>query len=137
MAAQSLFDPAFATLYQAVQSAQVDIDNADQQVSQATSQTAGNTFLVYDPPSTVWASLSKKSLALDLVIGLVVGLLLSGAFIVGTTAFDHSLRYAHEVPDLLGVPVLASVAYGKDLAHVQHSPVSKSGTGATDGKRVG
>jgi hypothetical protein len=137
MAAQSLYDPAFATLYQAVQSTQVDIDNADQQISQATSQSAGNTFLVYDPPSVVQASLSKKSLALDLAIGLAVGLLLSGAFIVGTTALDHSLRYAHEVPDLLGVPILASVGYGKELAREQRSPVSASGGDASDGKRAG
>jgi len=137
MAAQSLFDPAFAALYQAVQSTQVDIDNADQQISQATSQSAGNTFLVYDRPSVVQASLSKKSLALDLAIGLAVALLLSGAFIVGTTALDHSFRYADEVPDLLGVPVLAAVAYGEGLARGQRSPVSAFGAGTSDGERVG
>lgn len=136
MAAQSLFDPAFALLYQAVQSIQVDIDHADQQISQATSQTAGNTFQVYDSPSAERASLSKKSLALDLVIGLAVGLLLSGAFVVGTTASDKSLRSAREVPDLLGLPVLASVAYGEELARRQRSPISDSRAGVSDEGRV-
>jgi hypothetical protein len=127
MAAQSLFDPAFATLYQTVQSAQVDIDNAEQQISQATSQSAGTTFQVYDPPNSVQASLSKKSLVLDLVIGLAVGLLISGAFVVGATASDHSLRTVQDVPDLVGLPVLGSVAYGEALAHEQRSLVSAAG----------
>lgn len=137
MAAQSLFDPAFAALYQAVQSAQVDINNADQSISQATSQSAGNTFQVYDSPSAVPASLSKKSLALDLVIGLVVGLLISGAFVVGTTASDHSVRYAYEVPELLGLPVLGSVAYGQELARKGRPPASTSAAVASDVKDAG
>jgi len=111
MASQSLFDPKFATLYQAVQSAQVDVNNADQALSKIEPQGAGSAIQVVDPPTVVPPSSSKKTLALYLVIGLVVGVLLSGAFVVVTTARDHSLRYADEVPDLLGLSILATVPY--------------------------
>jgi hypothetical protein len=117
MAAQALFDPKFAALYQAVESAQVDLHNAQQQLSQVgSSNAAQSTIVVYDPPAAQTAAISKKTLALDGGIGLLVGLLLSGVFVVLTTARDHSVRYADEVPELVGLTVLASLPYSEDLA---------------------
>ncbi|MBV9280906.1 MAG: hypothetical protein JOZ41_12560 [Chloroflexi bacterium] len=128
MAAQSLFDPKFAALYQAVQTAQTDLRNAQQQIAQLTSPAAlQSTVQVVDPPSAIVAATSKKTLIMYLGIGLIVGLILSGAFVVMTTARDHSLRYADEVPDLLGLPVLTSVPYSQVLARRGSPPAAGTG----------
>jgi capsular polysaccharide biosynthesis protein len=117
MAAQALFDPKFAQLYQGVQSAQEDVRNANQQLAQvASAEGTGSSIQVIDPPNEVISPVSKKTLALYFAIGFLVGILLSGAFVVITTARDKSLRYADEVPDLLGVPVLATIPFSADLA---------------------
>jgi hypothetical protein len=116
MAAQELFDPRFAALYQTVQSAQVAARNADQQLTQANAAVgAGSAVQVIDPPAETLFPVSKKTMLLYAVIGLLVGILLSGLFIVITTARDTSLRYADEVPDLLGVPVLATIPFTPGL----------------------
>jgi uncharacterized protein involved in exopolysaccharide biosynthesis len=116
MAEQALFDPKFAALYDAVQSAQVDVRNADQQLSQATSLAGtGGSIEVIDAPSEVISATSKKTLALYFGIALLLGLVLSGGFVVLMTARDKSLRFADEVPDLLGLPILATIPFEPGL----------------------
>jgi uncharacterized protein involved in exopolysaccharide biosynthesis len=109
MADRALFDPTFASLYQAVQSAQVAVHGADQQLSQAVGPNGlGSSIQVIDPPSAEPSQTSKKQLLLDVGIGLIAGLVLAGAFVVWMTAIDRSLRYPEEVAQLLGIRVLAS-----------------------------
>jgi uncharacterized protein involved in exopolysaccharide biosynthesis len=117
MANRSLIDPTFAALYQAVQSEQVAVHNASQQLSQTTTPNVlGSSIQVYDPPAVQPALTSKKTLLLDIAIGLIVGLLLSTIFIVWMTATDHTLRYPQEVSELVGLPVLVSTPQVAALA---------------------
>lgn len=129
MAEQALFDPTFATLYQAVQSSEVALQHTDDLLSQASPQlSSGSTIQVIDSPSLRPSSTGKKTLVLDMGIGLVLGLFLSGLFVVWKTASDPSLRNPQEVEELVGLPILACVPYtGK--------PVRKHGATQTgDGR---
>lgn len=117
MAAQALFDPNFATLYQAVQSSQIDVQNAEEQLAQIGSQSNNQAiFQVIDQPSFATISSRKKTAILDVMIALVVSLLLSGGFLAVKTTLDRSLRYADEVPELVGIPVLGVIPYSPILA---------------------
>lgn len=112
LALRQLSDPTLATFYQAVQSAQTDETNIQQQLAQARAvQSSQAAFRVIDPPTAKLAPISKKKKLTSLLIPLVLGLLISGAFVVIRTALDRSLRYADEVPALLGLRVLATVPY--------------------------
>jgi uncharacterized protein involved in exopolysaccharide biosynthesis len=109
MANRTLVDPTLASMYEAVQSGQVAVHNAAQQLSQvSTPNNLGNSIQVIDAPNAQLPQTSKKQLAMDLGIGVVVGLLLSTIFIVSMTAADRSLRYPQEVTALAGLPVLVS-----------------------------
>ena len=110
IAAQSLFDAKFATLYQAVQSAQADVQNTQQQLSQLQSRgTARTTMRVIDSPTIGVSSSGKKKALQSLAIFFIAGLLLGGGFIVVRTRLDRTIRFADEVPDLLGLPVVAVI----------------------------
>jgi hypothetical protein len=50
---------------------------------------------------------SKRQIAMDSAIFLIIGVLLSGIAVIGTTVFDQSFRIPGEVPQLLNLPILA------------------------------
>jgi uncharacterized protein involved in exopolysaccharide biosynthesis len=52
---------------------------------------------------------SKRQMARDSAIFLAAGVLLSGIAVVGTSLFDQSFRIPEEVPQLLSLPLLASL----------------------------
>jgi uncharacterized protein involved in exopolysaccharide biosynthesis len=114
--AQMAVDPTLASLYQQVQSDQASVSNIRQQVaalqmqSTASSAPGQDGLRVVDPPSLTIIS-SKKKEILNLALYLLAGLLLGGGFVVTRTLLDRSLRHADEVPDLLGLPVLAVLPY--------------------------
>lgn len=115
-----LSDPKLATLYQVAQGAQVDVTTAAQSLAKARSQLSSQSaFRVIDPPAAKVATLSKVKKLTGLAIPLALGLLLGIAFLVIKTAQDRSLRFADEVPELLGLPILAVVPYSRQLAPVQ------------------
>lgn len=108
-------DPTLATLYQQVQNDQTAFQTAQEQLGAALTQHQSfgnhailNTFQMIDPPATVPLS-NKKQKITDLGVALLVGLIIGGGFIVLKTAMDRSLRFADEVPDLLGLPLLATI----------------------------
>ena len=70
-----------------------------------------------DPPSVPSNSFSKRSLLHGLGIAIFAGLLLAGGFVVLRTALDQSVRYADEVPELLGLPVLGVVPYSREFSN--------------------
>jgi capsular polysaccharide biosynthesis protein len=114
---ESLIDPRFATLYQAMQSAETNVQLAQEQLSAERVQGAAHGgFQVLDAPSVQILPASKKTAVLDVGIALVTGLLLAGAFVTLATALDHSVRFVEEVPEVLGLPILASVPYSPVLA---------------------
>lgn len=69
-------------------------------------------FAVVDAPAAQPTSIGKKQLLLLLLVPLLVGVVLGGAFIVVRTALDRSIRRPGEVETLLGLPVLAVMPYG-------------------------
>ena len=110
-------DSTLATLYQQSQADQAAVNNAESQLVQLSSKRVVTTtgpqqsnFHVQDSPNIAVVS-QKKQQILDLAIGLVLGLLLGLGFMVTKTLLDRSIRYAGEVPELLGLPVLAVVPY--------------------------
>jgi hypothetical protein len=95
LALQQLSNPRLASLYQAVQITQTNLTNAQQQLAHVeTQQTSQSTIRVLDPPSAQIVLTSKKKQLTKLLIPLVLGLILSGAFIVIMTLRDPSLRSA-------------------------------------------
>jgi len=111
---QILVNPSLAALYDAQQTAQSNDQAAKAQYNQG--QPAGglgSALTVIDNPTVVPASASKKALILDAGIGLVIGLLLSCAFVATATLRDRSLRHAYEVPAVIGLPILASIPYSR------------------------
>jgi uncharacterized protein involved in exopolysaccharide biosynthesis len=116
MADRALFDPTFSALYQTAQSAQVAVHNSEQQLTDVSGPNSlGSSIQIIDAPGIQPAQVSKKQLALDLGIGIIVGLLLGIVYVVVTTAADHSLRYSEEVSQLVGLPVLVSTPYVPEL----------------------
>lgn len=114
---ESLIDPRFAMLYQTMQSAQTNVQLAQEQLSAVNVQgSVQGTFQVIDAPSARILPSSKKTILMDVGIALVMALLLTGSFVVVSTALDHSLRFVDEVPDVLGLPILATVPYTPALA---------------------
>lgn len=114
LAAQQLSDPQLAALYQAVQTAQTNLTNAQQQLAQVEAQQSSQAAIrVLDQPSTRIILTSKKKQLTGLLIPFVLGLILSGAFLVIMTLRDRSLRSPDDAIDLLGLPVLAVVPYTK------------------------
>lgn len=116
VAQQTLVDPNLAALYEAQQTAQNNEQAAKTQYDQA--QPAGglgSALTVIDAPTVVPATASKKALILNAGIGLIIGLLLSFAFIVAATLRDQSMRYAGEVLGVTGLPVLASIPYSQKM----------------------
>lgn len=75
-------------------------------------------FTVVDPPAAQPASVGKRVLLLLLLIPLLVGVVVSAAFVVVKTALDRSIRRPDEVQQLLGLPLLAIVPY--------HAPANAS-----------
>lgn len=114
-------DLTLAALYQQNQSDRTQVTSAQQRVTgyQMQGSAAGSvddgTYTVVDPPALIVVSAGKKQ-QLNLIIALLVGLLLGGAFMVIKTALDPSLRFADEVPTLLDLPVLGVVPYNRALA---------------------
>lgn len=114
---QSLTDPRFATLYQTMQSAETNVQLAQEQLSSVTAErTVQGAFQVIDAPSATVIPVAKKKVLTNVVIALAIALLLGGVFVVTRTALDHTLRSAYEVPDLIGLPVLAVLPYSAALA---------------------
>jgi hypothetical protein len=109
-----LVNPTLAALYDAQQTAQSNDQAAKAQYNQA--QPAGglgSALTVIDNPTVVPVASSKKALVLDAGIGLVIGLLLSCAFVALATLRDHSLRHPYEVTAVTGLPILASIPYSR------------------------
>jgi len=115
----ALTDPKLANLYQLVQSAQLDVRNANQSIAAASQPPARNPLVTIDEPSSAAAGVTKKTLLLDGGIGLVLALLLGAGFVVVATARDHSLRREYEVRQVVGLDVLTVLPYSP------HSPPSK------------
>jgi uncharacterized protein involved in exopolysaccharide biosynthesis len=116
VAFRQLSDPRLAALYQAVQTAQANVTTAQQQLTSAQTQQASQGLVrVLDPPSAQVVLTSKKKRLTNLMIPLVLGFILSGAFIVAMTLRDRSLRSPDDVLDLLGLPVLAVIPYTRGL----------------------
>lgn len=134
IASESLFDPKFASLYQAVQAAQTDVQSAEQQLAQMRAAARQTSFRIVDPPAFSSAPSRKKTAILDLGIALLAGLLIGGGFIVLRTTLDRSLRFADEVPDLVGLPVLAVLPYNRPAAA---RPTAKATLAVVGGKRMG
>lgn len=118
---QTASDPTLASLYlqhkqdqDAVTGLQTKIKALVSQISDPTGVARGLGYTVLDPPSVVRVSQRKKQMT-GLGIGLVVGLLLSLAFIVAMTALDPSIRRPEEVPLMLDLPVLVIVPYSVAL----------------------
>jgi capsular polysaccharide biosynthesis protein len=125
-------DPTLATLYQQYQADQANVASAQQQLTKLQAQSAlpatvveQAEFQVLDHPRVNISSASRRSKELtNVAIAALVGLLLSGGFVVVKTALDRSLRYADEVPELLGLPVLAVVPHSNALATQHTGPQS-------------
>lgn len=107
IASASLTDPTLSSLYQSVQSAEVDLRNAVRLHSAAVSPAVGPTLVIIDGPSTAAPTLTKKTLILDLGMGLALGILLASAYVVISTGKDQSIRRPYEVPVMVGLDVLA------------------------------
>jgi hypothetical protein len=119
--AQRLIDPKFASLYLAVQSAQSNVQSAQQQASLAVNQRAvSGTIRVIDPPGVGSVKSSKKKTLLNLIVGFAFGLLLSATFIVVRTALDRTVRFVDEVPVFFGLPVLGVMPHRPSLAVASH-----------------
>jgi capsular polysaccharide biosynthesis protein len=117
---RQLSDAKLATYYQAVQSSQTDETNIQQQLSKAqTTESQNVSFRVFDAPAAKVPTTSKKKQLTSLLVPLLLGILISGAFIVARTATDPSLRYADEVQEMLGLPVLATVPYSPTVREDQ------------------
>lgn len=112
---QQFSDPGLAQRYQAVQSAQSNVQSIQSQINQLGGQASATRLEVIDRPSATLVS-RKKTYLLDGVIGLLLGLALGGGFIVLKTAGDRTLRWADELPELLGLPALTVVPYSRALA---------------------
>lgn len=115
-------DSTLATYYQQSQADQSAVNNAQSQLSQLRTKLAlppaesqQTNFRVQDSPSVAIVSSKKKDI-MNLAIALVLGLLVGGGFIVVKTLLDRSLRYADEVHQLLGLPILAVMPYRSSLA---------------------
>jgi uncharacterized protein involved in exopolysaccharide biosynthesis len=121
-------DPSLATLYQQYQADQANVATAQQQLTKLQAQSAlpatvleQAEFQVLDPPTVKISSASSKTKELlNVAIAGLLGLLLSAGFVVVKTALDRSVRYADEVPALLGLSVLAVVPYSAALV-AQHA----------------
>ena len=125
IALQTLVNPSFAGLYQAQQTAQGAVRTAKTQLNAAQPTSGlGSVLAVLDAPTGVPAASSKKTLVLDLAIGLILGIMLSAAFVVVATIRDKTLRYPDELPAMIGLPALASFPYkeGGPVRAVQASP---------------
>ena len=127
IALQTLVNPSFAALYQAQQTAQGAVRTAKTQLNAAQPTNGlGSVLAVLDAPTGVPAASSKKTLVLDLAIGLILGIMLSAAFVVVATIRDKTLRYPDELPAMTGLPALASFPY-KEGGPVRAVPVVASG----------
>lgn len=116
---RQLYDPTLALLYESVQGAQTAETSSQQQLAAANTQEQQafqNSFRIIDPPAMTVAKSSKKKQLTGLAIPLVLGLVLGIGFIVFRTLRDRSLRYADEVPELLGLPVLTVIPFTPALA---------------------
>lgn len=118
---QQAADPTFASLYAQVQSDQQTVLNLRQKMLDLQTQTAGTTgvnqggYHIADPPTVVSVS-GKKKMLMEIAIFFVIGLAVSGSFVVGRTLLDRSLRYADEIAELLELPVFAVLPYDPALA---------------------
>ncbi len=98
------------------------------------------TYMVIDQPQIPQvAEVSTKTIAMNMVIFLVVGIFLSVAGIAGGALLDRSLRFPIDVRHGLSLPVLAMVPIGKPIlqaaAAAQAAPAPTSA--ATPGDEVG
>lgn len=118
LTALTITDPQVAALYQADQSASTNLSAAQQALAVIQSQQAipARGISVVDPPRRLATTSFLKVLLLDVILPLLVGVLLGGAFVVLRTARDHSIRYADEIPGLLGLPVLTVLPYRRQQA---------------------
>lgn len=135
--AQMSVDPTLAGLYQQVQADQTSVANLRQklatlQIQSTASAAPGQSGIrIADAPSVIIVSSKKKQLT-SLAIYLVIGLLLSGGFVIVKTLMDRSLRYADEVPEALDLPVLAVLPYNPALIPLRSdaaTPANKTKTG--------
>ncbi|MGH2389192.1 MAG: hypothetical protein ACRDIE_13390 [Chloroflexota bacterium] len=115
-------DLTLATLYDQDKSDQQTVASLRQQVQATVAQNSlpatlvdQNGYFVADQPTVAYVSASKKKELMDVGIALVLGLLLSGAFLVVMTAADRTFRRPVDVPFLLDLPVLAVVPYSSAL----------------------
>ncbi len=106
---------------------------------------ASQSYLVIDAPLLPREpSSSKKDLIMPIVIFVMIGVMLSGAGIVGGMLLDRSIRFPVDVQHSLDLPVLAmiptarpivlasSVANERKAAEKDHDPVKKTSTHAVE-----
>jgi uncharacterized protein involved in exopolysaccharide biosynthesis len=121
MTALVAVNPTLASLYNQAQSDQTNYSTTRQKVtalqSQIESGAAGQQagFSEVDSPVTVNVSSKKKEL-LNLAIYMIVGIVLGGGFLVTKTLLDRTLRYADDVANQIGLPVLTVLPYEPALA---------------------
>lgn len=144
LTAQMTVDPTLAGLYTQVQADQASASNIQQRITALQLQSTGSSEAVQsgihvaDPPSVIIVSSKKKEL-MNLAIYVVIGLLLGGGFVVVKTLMDRSLRYADEVPEMLGLRVLAVLPYSPDNSAFasQRGKVGRPAGKAGSSKRLG
>lgn len=142
--AQMPVDPTLAGLYQQVQADQTSASGIQQRIAALQLQNTGSSAAIQsgvriaDPPSIIIVSSKKKEL-MNLAIYVVIGLLLGGGFVVVKTLLDRSLRYADEIPELLGLRVLAVLPYNPDSSAfaAQRGKVDRPAHKAGPSKRLG
>lgn len=142
--AQMTVDPTLAGLYQQVQADQASASSIQQKIAALQLQSTGlsdavqSGIRIADPPSVIIVSSKKKELT-NLAIYVVIGLLLGGGFVVVKTLMDRSLHYADEVPEVLGLRVLAVLPYNPDSSAfaAQGGKVGRPANKAGPSKRLG
>ncbi len=124
-------DPTLATLVLQVQNDEKTVTDLQQKINDAQIQmsaTPQSVFKVVDGAGTVVTS-NKKQILLDSALGLVVGLVLGGGFLVGRTLLDRSLRFADDAAELLAFPTLTVIPHKPALT-------SRQGVAQPTGRRA-
>jgi uncharacterized protein involved in exopolysaccharide biosynthesis len=125
------YDPTLGNLYSQVQNRQTTLqkDRAALETEQSQRQSLKSTPVLdifqNTDPIVAFPQSTRKTEIKNLAIALLLGLLLGGGFLVLKTAFDRSVRFSNEVPELIGLPILANIPYSEAQPERGHSRTNK------------